>query len=205
MAELPALVGHATADGLVLELYSNAVWQTTVAGVPVRVTMETEYPGGETVTLRVEPREAVSFALGLRVPGWCRGAQVAVNGDVTDVAPGRFTVRREWGRRDLVELRLPMPWRLVKGRGVNTGRAAVMRGPQVYCLAAPAPDELVCDAGSLTTATDDPWRTGAVACTLTAGGQELRLREFPDPEGQATFLRFDRLDDAVDDELVQGP
>ncbi len=201
MAELPGLIGHTTSDGLVLDLYTPARWDTVHQGVAVRLTIETADPSEGTVALLVEPERPVQFALGLRIPGWASGAELAVNDAPQACSPGRATLLREWRAGDRIELRWPLPWRLVKGRGVNAGRAAVMRGPQLYCLAEPAPDQRVVEAGSLVAVPDHDWRLGAVGGRITSGGRALRLREFPDPAGLATFLRFDRLDQAVDDEL----
>jgi len=204
MAELPELVSHPTTDGLVIDLYTDARWSTVVHGVTVHCSMGTGYPTQGSVAIVVEPERPVTFALGVRIPGWCSGAEVLLNDQPQPVTPGRTTLMREWRDGDHLDVVLPMPWRLVRGRGVNAGRAAVMRGPQVYCLAEPAPDELVFEAGSLATVPADAWRREAVGCRVNAGGRTLQLHEFPDPDGQATYLRFDRLDNAVDDELVHG-
>ena len=73
---------------------------------------------------------------------------------------------------------LPMTWRLVLGRKRQSGRAAVMRGPMVFCLN-PNQNEslrnrdaadlgaLVIDPNSLTDAPgDNTVRPGGMACTV---------------------------------------
>jgi DUF1680 family protein len=63
-----------------------------------------------------------------------------VNGKTYDsaVVPGTYVpVRRTWHRGDVVTLNLPMTVRQVEAHPYaleNTGRAALMRGPLVYCL-----------------------------------------------------------------------
>src|SRR5579884_3373617 len=78
----------------------------------VKLTQETDYPWGETVTIRVEPEKSFAFDLHLRVPGWCKAApSVTVNGERQDgaVEKGYFRVRRTWRAGDVVRLKLPMP------------------------------------------------------------------------------------------------
>ncbi len=70
-------------------------------------------------------------------PAWCAGASVTVTGEPearAASAGAACPVSRTWRRGDRLELRLPMATRFVAGRGAQSGRAAVMRGPQVYCL-----------------------------------------------------------------------
>ncbi|MCK4373760.1 MAG: glycoside hydrolase family 127 protein, partial [Candidatus Brocadiae bacterium] len=85
--------------------------------------------------------EAAEFTLALRIPGWCRGATLKVNGKA--VGAGRLTrkgyarIKRVWRKGDKVELRLPMPVERIEAHPkvrANAGRVALQRGPIVYCL-----------------------------------------------------------------------
>ena len=38
---------------------------------------------------------------------------------------------------------MPMPWRLVRGRKLQEGRVALLRGPVVYCIGAAQNAELL--------------------------------------------------------------
>ena len=74
-----------------------------------------------------------------RIPGWCMGARVTVNGSPIEQAPrkGFVAVRRRWTAGDVLELNVPMPVRRVASHPRvegNKGRLAIMRGPMVYCL-----------------------------------------------------------------------
>jgi hypothetical protein len=113
---IPSFIIHmwmATRDnGLAATLYGPCT-VSALAGerVPVKVTTATDYPFGDRIRLGVEPRENVAFPLYLRIPGWCRAAQITVNG--TPFAPvpdGRGFVRiaRVWTKGDAVEIRFPM-------------------------------------------------------------------------------------------------
>ena len=122
-------------------------------------------------------------------------------------------------------LDLPMTWRLVLGRKRQAGRAAVMRGPVVFCLN-PAQNKtlkthdaadlialVVLDPKSLKDSSGgEVVRPGGVACqasgwydTMEIGipsNISFRLTEFPDPEGKMVYFRLPDLKAAVPDELL---
>ena len=100
------------------------------------IRQETDYPNSGRVRIGIDPEKPEEFALRLRIPAWATSANVTVNGQpLADAKAGTFLeLRRPWKRGDVVELDLPMPWRLVQGRQRQAGRVAVMRGPQVFCL-----------------------------------------------------------------------
>ena len=51
------------------------------------VGQETDYPWKETVRFTIGSDAPATFTLALRVPGWCRGARVEVNGRPVSLAP----------------------------------------------------------------------------------------------------------------------
>src|SRR5690606_15369626 len=98
------------------------------------------YPWSGDIAISVDPETPAAFDLALRIPGWCQGARVQVNGEEADVAAakrGYLTIHRTWQAGDRVTLDLPMPpTRLYAHPGVimDAGRVALKRGPLVYCL-----------------------------------------------------------------------
>ena len=54
--------------------------------------------------------------------------------DANGSNPGAIEIERRWEEGDTITLDMPMPWRFVKGREMQEGRVALMRGPVVYCL-----------------------------------------------------------------------
>ena len=75
------------------------------------VTEETEYPFRDTIRFRVRADAPVRTALHFRIPGWCKGASLTVNGEAVsaEAAAGTYlAVGREWRDGDVAELRLPM-------------------------------------------------------------------------------------------------
>jgi DUF1680 family protein len=133
---------YSTSDkGLWVNLYGGNNLSTKLKnGSPVKLRQETNYPwdGAVKLTLAEAPRKA--FSLFLRVPGWCEGATLLVNGKPTAavLTPGTYAeVNRPWKAGDRVELQLPMPAQLVEANPLveeTRNQVAVKRGPIVYCL-----------------------------------------------------------------------
>jgi hypothetical protein len=126
-------------DGIAFHLYGGIATTLEVAGTSVALRERSNYPWSGAIEIDVDPETPASFDLKLRIPGWCRGATVRVNGESV-AAPaqrGYVTLRRTWARGDVVSLELPMPpVRLYANPGVlmDAGRVALKRGPLVYCL-----------------------------------------------------------------------
>ncbi|HXB73872.1 MAG TPA: beta-L-arabinofuranosidase domain-containing protein [Candidatus Acidoferrales bacterium] len=103
------------------------------AGVRVTVVEETEYPFRDAIRMVVNPAQAATFPLLLRVPAWAQRATIMVNGvaEKSVKAGGFHRIERTWQAGDRVEIRLPMPVEAV--RGFNNG-VTIQRGPLVYSL-----------------------------------------------------------------------
>jgi len=225
IAELPAFVFYRAHDGITVNLYTPAQAKVDFATIK----QETDYPNTGRVRLTIAPEKPVSFTLRLRIPSWATKASATVNGKrAHSVAkPGTFfEVRREWKAGDQVELDLPMPWRLVKGRQRQAGRVAVMRGPLVFCLdPAQHPALAKLDGVELGYLALNPASLGepvpnsavrpdGIGCRVQMWkpgmglgkkpDYELTLTEFPDPEGKATYFRLRDYSVAVHDELLSG-
>ena len=228
VAELPMMVYYRSDSGLAVNLYTPSEATVNLGdGVSLKVRQETEYPNSGRVVLHLDPSKPAKFPLQLRIPRWCVKAAAAVNGQPLrqSIAPGTFLVYRSaWNTGDQVTLDMPMVWRLVLGRKRQSGRAAVMRGPLVFCLNPTQNDAIKdCDAADLTSIILDPAslrelpadgavRPGGMACQVRAGtpGFEmgcrgnlaLKLTEFPDPQGKSVYFRLPDLSVAVPDELA---
>lgn len=122
-----------------VNLYAAGMASLSVGGTPVTLTQETLYPWDGRVRIRVDAASVKSFALLLRIPGWCRGATVSINGAppaAASVGMGYARIEREWKPGDFVDLVLPLEIRRVEchpAAPANRGRVALMRGPVVYC------------------------------------------------------------------------
>jgi len=122
--------------GLVAWIYTGCEVTATVAGGnTVSIREETDYPFSGKVMLTLECDGAVTFPLYLRVPGWCRGFQVQVNGRTlaAEANPGEY-LRLEcaWTTGDVINIDMPMSLDLTSWP--RTGSVTVNRGPLSYSL-----------------------------------------------------------------------
>lgn len=114
-------------------------------GTPVHLKQVSDYPWDGHVLLTWEQSTHKQVTLKLRIPGWCQGATLTVNGQPwqpqTPLKPGTYVdVFRTWKQGDRVELHLPMPVRLLEANPLveeARNQVAVTRGPLVYCLESP--------------------------------------------------------------------
>jgi hypothetical protein len=108
-------------------------------GVIVSLKGQTDYPFGESIALAVDPERPVTFPLRLRVPRWCDGFAVEVNGAAADAkadGSGFVELRREWKAGDRVEIQMPMTPRVHVARELEGAPfAAVRYGP--LCMTLP--------------------------------------------------------------------
>lgn len=229
MAELPEMIYYRSGDGLAVNLYGQSTARIDLGGGrDVTVKQESDYPTSGLVRIAVTPSEEMEFALKLRIPGWCSKASVTINAEAaSEVSPGVsfHEIRRTWRSGDSVTLDMDMPWRLVRGRKSQEGRAALMRGPVLYCIGAadnaellktcenpndliidpaslgePAPDTSVRPAGLKVSAKAWPPATEAEG----APPLDVVLTEFVDPSGVATYFRLPSLAGVTDDELMDN-
>ena len=227
IAELPTMICYRSGDGVAVNLYTPSTAKVELdGGQSLTVRQETDYPNSGFVKIVITPSEPLEFPLRLRIPGWCRKAKLTINDDMpTAVSPGEgfYEIRRVWKPGDSVTLDMPMPWRLVRGRKVQEGRVALMRGPVVYCIGAEhnaellkkygKPGDLVIDPASLRKPVADgsvrpdglkvlakAWPPGSVAKGVAP--LDVVLSEFVDPSGITTYFRVPNMTKAVRDELT---
>lgn len=101
-----------------LHLYHGAAIKTEIGlGREIALTLETGYPWQGQVKVTIDQADGSSWALSLRIPAWCKGAAISVNGEVFDVpanASSYAVVERAWQVGDSVVLDLPMTPRLLE-------------------------------------------------------------------------------------------
>ena len=139
----PKLTQHlwfATADnGLGALVYAPSTITAKVAnGIQVTVAEETSYPFDESINFKFsfsdKKVKQAFFPFHLRIPAWCTGAIVRINGNEIkmDTPAGEIVhVSREWKNGDILTLELPMN---VKASYWYDGAAVIERGPLVYAL-----------------------------------------------------------------------
>jgi hypothetical protein len=133
----PKFVAHlwmkSTDEGLVAAAWAPCHVETRLDDVAVTVSVDTDYPFRDRVTVVVTPARAARFPLLLRVPAWAEGATVRVGtGAEQPMKPGTLhRLEREWTGPTELTVRLPMRARITTRYNESI---AVERGPLVYAL-----------------------------------------------------------------------
>ena len=180
---------YATADGgLAALVYAPSEVTAKAGGVEVRIRETTEYPFREQVSFTVDftgrKVKKASFPLRFRVPQWCKGSTVRVNGEAVETAVEEGIVRldREWKRGDRIDLEFPMdictePW--------YDQAWTIVRGPLVYALkldekwtwkAFEGPDRYY-GKGAWEVTTDSPWNYCLMRETFSTDACRVELHD----------------------------
>ena len=130
-------------DGLWVHLFAQGQATIEIGQVPITIRQETSYPWSGAVRFGIDiPSQQAPwlFTLYLRLPGWCKGYTLKINGSPYSAqaeASGYLAIRREWQSGDQVDYEMEMPIRPVYANPavrLLEGRIAIQRGPLVYCL-----------------------------------------------------------------------
>jgi uncharacterized protein len=115
-------------------LYVNLFVPSEVSWNGIKVKQETNYPESPTSNLVIQTAKATEFSLHVRIPGWCKGASICVNGERRNVAciPGTWArLERKWNPGDKVLLDLPMQLSYAEVDPQHPHRMALVYGPTV--------------------------------------------------------------------------
>ncbi len=233
VAELPKKVYYRTPDGgIALNLFTSSDKEFDVHGKAVRIKQETSYPSSGEVKLSFVCSEPVEFPLLFRTPRWAEKIECTVCNEpcALDKSPlGCATIKRVWKSGDTVTISMPMNWRFVRGRMIQDGRVALMRGPVLFTFSdqlnaavlkkCPNPRDLIVDPASIgNPILDDTVRPNGQKVVVKAWTTPDRvgepvdvvLTEFVDPNGIGVYFKVPNIADTgpvrmVDDELLSEP
>ncbi len=155
MPSIPGYIYAFSNDDLYINLFVQGAAKIKTRTNTIQIEQTTEYPWKGEVRIRINPQKSSNFTLHIRIPGWaqnqpipgdlCRYLETSsekpvlkVNGENVPInlEKGYALVTRVWQKDDSLELNLPMPIRRVLAHdavNADRGRAAVERGPLVYC------------------------------------------------------------------------
>jgi len=159
MARLvPSIPGYVYAqkgNNVFVNLFMSSNATLTVAGKPVNIEQQNQYPWSGDLSFVVSPKSPLSFNLLVRIPGWAFNEAIPsdlykfaffdvhtpvikVNGQVVtyDMEKGYAVIARQWKKGDRVEVSLPMAVRRVMANANvkdDIGKTALQRGPIMYC------------------------------------------------------------------------
>ena len=126
-------------DGLYIDQYIASTATFTVRNTPVTVRLNANFPWDGAVRVAITAKQPVAFALRLRMPSWAKRATVRVCGEALapEIRDGYLVIDRVFTSGDEIALEFDMQPRFLRA-STNTpnyaGKAALMRGPLVYCL-----------------------------------------------------------------------
>ena len=229
IAELPQKVYYRTQDGgIALNLFTNSDKTFDVDGSKVEIKEETDYPNSGEVTLTFTCSEPVRFGFRFRTPRWAEQIECAVCGvpcSPTKSELGYMEIERLWKSGDILTVFMPMNWRFIRGRMIQEGRVALMRGPVLFSFSeklnaetlkkCPEPRDLVLDPASIgDPVLDDAVRPKGQKVVVKAWTNpectgdlvDVVLTEFIDPDGTEVYFKIPNLHETkpirvVDDEL----
>lgn len=154
----------ASADnGLLAALYAESTVNARVGenNQMVQLKQTTHYPFDEQITIEVKDAANVRFPLYLRIPAWCEGASLEINGKAEDVkadASNYLRIDRIWKTGDLINLVLPMKLS-INTWTQNGNSVSINYGPLTYSLKI---DENYVEKGSIESAIgDSKWQKTA--------------------------------------------
>ncbi|WP_256761853.1 glycoside hydrolase family 127 protein [Cohnella sp. WQ 127256] len=122
-------------------LYIGGELECELDGQPIHFTQQSNFPWDGDVLFKYEGEQIAHFTMALRIPNWCPGASVLINGHSISLEPtivnGYAHIARTWQPGDVIELSLPMPVTRMRAHPSvreTVGKIALQRGPIVYCV-----------------------------------------------------------------------
>lgn len=176
-----------------VQLYIAGTAHLNTGGQTLSVIQKTEYPkdGRVCFTIQEDGEQEIGFAL--RIPGWAENCRFTINGEAAvpdQVEKGYAVFFRNWKQQTTLQAEFEMKARFVGANPkihYDLGRAAMTRGPLVYCLEeadnGPRLDELVLNTEAGIRETARPEWNGYVE--LEADAVRIKL-----PEGQDLYMPY---------------
>lgn len=188
VASIGSYMYGVSADGVAIHLYGESTARLKLGAGTVTLTQDTAYPADGRVSIAIGLAEPATFALALRLPGWCEAARLTLNGEAvepTELRGGYLHLWREWQDGDRLVLNLPMAVRALRAHPAvraDLGRVAVARGPLIYCAeeidnAADLNGLILPQDVAAARTTPMPELGGAIAIELSARREEWRQRD----------------------------
>jgi hypothetical protein len=131
-----ATVSPGDPPALAINYYGDCSVRAQVGRQSVTVRQQTRYPADPVVDLEVNPAQAATFGLWLRIPEWSRVTDVEVGEEkLPTPTPGTYLkINRRWAPGDRVRLIFDFTPRALHGRGSTEGRVAIFRGPVLLAV-----------------------------------------------------------------------
>ncbi|MCL2078259.1 MAG: glycoside hydrolase family 127 protein [Oscillospiraceae bacterium] len=139
LASMGKYLYTAETDTVYIHLYAQSDMTAELSYGTFGLSVRTEYPLDGEVAVTVKTDAETPVTLAFRVPGWCKGAKFALNGEAIKpvMKDGYAYITRQFAAGDTVGIRFDMLPSLVYAHTnvrADAGKVCVQRGPLVYCL-----------------------------------------------------------------------
>lgn len=122
-------------------LYIGSTVEANLPSGQVLIKQQSQLQWDGAVGFEIRTEKPAAFTLALRLPDWCNGATLVINGKPFsfdgETVDGYVHVTREWQDGDMVNWTMATPILRMKGHPLirqTAGKVALQRGPLVYCL-----------------------------------------------------------------------
>ncbi len=204
----PPSIQHSNTPSFWIHIPAGFEVTTSLGGVRVEISCESDYPWSGKFKVRVDPARPVEFELRLRIPGWADDVDTDLPGleSPCDWEQGYAVFTKLWKAGDVLTVDLGMEPRWVECNPRvrdNLGRIGLTRGPLVYCAEDRdlgfAPQLLVADTEVPLLVRDEPKLLGGVTTIEVQGFRDSE--DFVDDlygsdgtsdsiEAKATFIPY---------------
>lgn len=141
LASLQSYAYHQSEDTIFINLFMSSKGTFKVNGESITMELITEYPFGDTVKIALICPTGVKFSLALHKPEWCDKFSLKIEGEkypFTEVR-GYIYIDKSWNGHEVIEYQMEMKAKLIAANPkvrADAGKAAIVKGPLVYCLEA---------------------------------------------------------------------
>lgn len=141
IASIGQLIYSKENNRLYTHLYISSNTEVYSGKNKLKIHQRSSLPWEGKVSFEVKCEEDTTYEIALRIPEWTDKTTIKINGEKinfnNDIENGYVILKREWNKKDIVDISFNMPIKKVKANPkviYNTGKFAIQRGPLVYCL-----------------------------------------------------------------------
>lgn len=117
-----------------VNLYAPGEYSEMVNGANLQLSVHSDYPVTDKITIDVNPDSAGVFTIALRIPSWSIKNKLMVNDGEQSVMPGSYAkITRYWKKGDKIVFYPDLRGRILSAPG-GAPQMAVMRGPVVLAM-----------------------------------------------------------------------
>ncbi len=138
LASLGEYICFTSKDAIWLNLFAGSSMDFCLQGKEMHLEMTSGFPWKGEAEIKITAKEAVNGNICIRVPAYAENFVIKVDGKVADasVRNGYMILKGKW-QEQTIGVTFDMPAQIVFANPkvrANAGKAAIIKGPLVYCL-----------------------------------------------------------------------